>query len=85
MTGRLPPLTDPSFVGKLQAALDSLQNAKQTRNAPYKPVEYTVATLPNPADWKSCIITVSDASVGYTVGYSDGTNWRTTSGGTVIS
>jgi len=85
VTGRLPPLNDPSFVGKLQNAVDTLQQQKQTRNAPVKLVEYAVADLPDPANWKSCLIVVTDASVGYTPAYSDGTDWRSVIDGNIIS
>ena len=38
--------------------------------------EYTVATLPDAADWKGAIVAVSDEAGGYCLALSDGVIWR---------
>lgn len=83
--GRLPPVSDPSFIGKLQAALEGLQSAKQTRNSPIQIPAFTVATMPSPSEWLNTMIIVTNASVGYTPAFSDGTVWRSTIDGNPIS
>ena len=76
MTGRLPPISDPSFGGKAQNALDQLQLQKHTRNTPVKLPPYTVLTVPPPANWAECLIYVTNGASGLSVAVSDGTNWR---------
>lgn len=83
--GRLPPVNDPSFGGKAQNALDQLQAQKHTRNTPVKLAEYTVSGLPPAADWTYCLVFVTNAASGPTPAWSDATNWRSTSGNTIIS
>lgn len=84
--GRLPPLTDPTFVGKLQNALDQIQSQKQSRNRPYGPLpHYTVATVPPAGDWTYCAIYVTNGASGLSVAVSDGTAWRWTGTGAVIT
>ena len=86
MTGRLPPLTDPTFVGKAQASFDRLQQQKQGRNQPYGPLpNYTVATVPPAADWAYHMINVTNGASGLSVAISDGSAWRWTGTGAVIS
>lgn len=84
--GRLPPLNDPSFIGKLQNALDSTQQAKQGRNQPYGPLPtYTVSGVPPASQWTYCQIYITNGASGLTVAISDGTNWRWTGTGAVIT
>lgn len=86
MTGRLPPVTDPSFVGKAQASLDQLQQQKQGRNQPYGPLPtYTVATVPPASGWTYSQIYVTNGASGLSVAISDGTDWRWTGTGEVIT
>ena len=61
---------------------------KRFRERPTYPVplaEYTVATLPDPAEFRSCVITVSDEAGGYTMAFSDGAAWRRAQDRTVVS
>ena len=84
--GRLPPVTDPSFVGKAQAALDQLQQQKQTRNQPYGPLpQFSVLTVPRAQDWAYSMIYVTNGASGLSVAVSDGQAWRWTGTGAVIS
>lgn len=84
--GRLPPLADPSFGGKLQTTLDGIQTAKQGRNQPYGPLPtYTVATVPPAADWPYCQVYITNGASGLTVAISDRTNWRWVGSGAVIT
>jgi hypothetical protein len=43
---------------------------------PVQMPSYTVATLPDAADWLGCLIYVSDGTSNKRVAVSDGTNWR---------
>ena len=44
--------------------------------APLRLKVYTVASLPTASLWTDSLITVSDEAGGYTVAFSDGSNWR---------
>ena len=44
--------------------------------APLKLASYTVATVPTASLYTDGLIAVSDETGGYTVAFSDGTNWR---------
>lgn len=47
---------------------------------------YTVATVPDAASFKQCIIYVSNGSAGNPcIAVSDGSVWKVTGGGTTIS
>lgn len=48
-------------------------------------VSFTVATLPDAADYESHILYVSDESGGATLAFSDGTNWRRAQDRAVVS
>lgn len=43
---------------------------------PLQLAAYTVATLPDAADWKGAIVAVSDETGGYCLALSDGVIWR---------
>jgi hypothetical protein len=60
---------------------DIEQWARERPTYPVPLCEYTVATLPDPAEFRSCQITVSDNPGGYTIAVSDGADWVTPSGG----
>ena len=47
--------------------------------------EYTVATVPAAATYTSGLIAVTDETGGYTLAFSDGTNWRRVQDRAVIS
>jgi hypothetical protein len=47
--------------------------------------EYTVANLPAAADHRSSLVTVSNETGGYTVAFSDGTNWRRVQDRVIVS
>jgi len=46
---------------------------------------YTVATVPTASVYADCLIAVSDETGGYTLAYSDGTNWRRVQDRAVVS
>ena len=46
---------------------------------------YTVATLPTVATYAAGIIMVSDETGGYTMAFSDGTNWRRVQDRAIVS
>ncbi len=46
---------------------------------------YTVANLPNPAEFEASMIYVSNEVGGATLAFSDGTNWRRVQDRTVVS
>ena len=47
--------------------------------------EYTVATLPTASTYQAGTIMVSDETGGYTMAFSDGTNWRRTQDRAIVS
>ena len=47
--------------------------------------EYTVATVPNAAEWERGIIYVSDETGGATLAFSDGSDWRRVQDRAVVS
>ena len=53
--------------------------------APLPLKTYTVATLPTASLWDDCLITVSDEAGGYTMAFSDGTNWRRMTDRAIVS
>lgn len=53
--------------------------------APLRLKVYTVATLPTASLWTDSLITVSDETGGYTVAFSDGTNWRRVQDRAIVS
>jgi hypothetical protein len=46
---------------------------------------YTVASVPAAADHADCLIVVTNESGGYTLAFSDGTNWRRVQDRAIIS
>lgn len=83
--GRLPPITDPSFVGRLQRALDDLNDQKQMRGNPVTLPSFLVATVPSAAQWPNAWIYVSNESLGAVPAFSDGANWRRCTDRAIIS
>lgn len=47
--------------------------------------EYTVATLPTASTYQAGMIMISDETGGYTMAFSDGTNWRRTQDRAIVS
>lgn len=83
--GRLPPVTDPSFVGRLQRALDDLNDQKQMRGNPVTLPWFLVADVPAASVWPFAWIYVSNESLGAVPAFSDGTNWRRCTDRAIIS
>lgn len=81
----LPPLSDPSFPGRLQRALDDLGKQKQTRNTPVQLPSYLVATVPPAADWAFCLIQVTNETGGSVPAFSDSSVWRRVTDRAIIS
>lgn len=52
---------------------------------PLKVASYTVATLPTASDWTAGVIAVSNEAGGYTLAFSDGTDWRRVQDRAVVS
>lgn len=46
---------------------------------------YTVATLPSASVWINSLVAVSDETGGYTLAFSDGTNWRRVQDRAIVS
>lgn len=65
----------------LSAQLDG----SEVFTAPARLVEFTVATLPSASLWTSGLIAVTNETGGYTVAFSDGTNWRRVQDRAVVS
>lgn len=53
--------------------------------APIKLKEYTVLTLPSVVTYKGSLIAVTNETGGYTVAFSDGTNWRRVQDRVIVS
>lgn len=83
--GRLPPVTDPSFVGRLQRALDDLNDQKQMRGNPVVLPSSLVADVPPAEQWPNSWIYVSNEFGGAVPAFSDGTNWRRCTDRAIIS
>lgn len=54
-------------------------------SAPLPLMTYTVATLPTASLFADSLITVSNEAGGYTVAFSDGTNWRRVQDRAIVS
>lgn len=54
-------------------------------SAPLLVMTYTVATLPTASLYANSLITVSNEAGGYTVAFSDGTNWRRVQDRAIVS
>jgi hypothetical protein len=57
-------------------------------NAPTQPVNlsrFTVATLPDETEWVGGVIAVTNEAGGFTVAFSDGTNWRRVQDRAIVS
>lgn len=52
---------------------------------PVRLKEYTVATVPSAVTYKAGLIAVTNETGGYTVAFSDGTNWRRVQDRAVVS
>lgn len=52
---------------------------------PVRIPEYTVAGLPTASEWKAGAVMVTDESGGYTMAFSDGTNWRRVQDRAIVS
>lgn len=54
-------------------------------SAPLPVMTYTVATLPTASLYADSLITVSNEAGGYTLAFSDGTNWRRVQDRAIVS
>ena len=52
---------------------------------PFVVVNYTVANLPDAADYLSCIVYVSNETGGAVLAFSDGINWRRVTDRAIVS
>lgn len=74
------------FFGASNPTLFQITNAGTASVAgPFGTATYTVATLPTASSWASHHIYVSDETGGYTMAFSDGTNWRRVTDRAVVS
>lgn len=60
-------------------------DGSERATAPVLLAEYTVAGLPSAAVFKSGIIAVTNETGGYTLAFSDGTNWRRVQDRAIVS
>ncbi len=74
-------VTDGVISEQLQSLLESIALALNNG----KLNEYTVATVPDATKCVGCLIAVTDEIGGYTVAFSDGTNWRRVQDRVIIS
>jgi hypothetical protein len=65
-------IVDGEFIEQMQSLLEAYELAINSG----KQNEYTLATVPDATTCRSCSIIVSDASIGSTISWSDGTNWK---------
>lgn len=76
---------------ELAPVLDTWLHAVSLRigKNPFQIPTYTVATLPTATSWADTAFTslvgVSDETGGYTVAFSDGTNWRRVQDRVIVS
>lgn len=68
---------------RLNSAL--VKNGTEGMSAPLPLAVYLVADLPSPAAYSGGILSVSDEAGGYTLAFSDGTNWRRVQDRAVVS
>lgn len=58
---------------------------KQARNQVYRPAVYTVTTLPAATANLGGVVCVSNEAGGFTMAFSDGTNWRRVQDRAIVS
>lgn len=68
---------------RLNSAL--VKNGTEGMSAPLPLAVYTVVTLPTAASYAGGLIAVSNEAGGYTLAFSDGTNWRRVQDRAVVS
>jgi hypothetical protein len=59
--------------------------ARERKTWPDRIALYTVATLPDPVEWRGGLIIVTDETGGEVLAWSDGTNWRRSTDRAVVS
>ena len=70
----------------LEAVLRSIEQIlRQPRDTPDQLQVLTVATLPTASTWRGAIVAVSNETGGFTIAFSDGTNWRRVQDRAIVS
>lgn len=64
-----------AVVSWLTSVITEIYQFLSVKNPTQFPV-FTVSTLPDATEWAGAMIAVSDEVGGYTMAFSDGTNWR---------
>lgn len=78
----LPPNT-PHWL--LQVVRSFERAFREPMDGPFRLKSYTVATLPDAADFRGGIVYVSNEISGPTIAYSDGTNWLRAADRAIVS
>lgn len=74
-------IVDNAITEQFQSLLESYELAHNSG----KMNEYTVATVPDATECEGCSIMVTDETGGYTMAFSDATNWRRVQDRVIIS
>lgn len=74
-------VVDGSLTGQMQQLLEAYELALNSG----KMNEYTLATVPDATKCTGCLIMITDAAVGYTIAWSDGTSWKVPTANVTLS
>lgn len=78
-----PPAGSPPWMFRVFRRIEQALTSPQEK--PFRLKSYTVATLPDPFDWRDGLIIVSDETGGAVPAFSDGTDWRRITDRAVVS
>lgn len=86
------PIVDTPVIGQKVIVENELTGQMQSLHESYEYVlnsgkmnEYTVLTVPDATKCTGCAIIVTDAAVGYTIAWSNGTDWKVPSANVTLT